>query len=390
MQVFKTYFHILKTQLTSILIYGGIFLGLTILLTNSYNKEEEQNFKTKKVPAVVVNEDSDNAFLDGFIKYLEDYVVYADIEDNEEARKDALFYRKVQYILTIPEGFTNDFLAGKEVSMTKQIIPDSVEAVSVDNAVNNYLNMAKVYTKYVSDVNYDTLNNYIKENLSKQTKVSFDTKKNEGNNNTSFNNYYFNYLGYIMIAVFIIGVSTVMLSFQNLDIRRRHHASPITVRSMNLQLLLGNLVFILCYLVIFIAAGYFLNPIKKLNANLLLYWLNALVFAITALSLSYLVGLTVKSKKAVAAISTAISLSLAFISGMFVPQEFLGKTVLRVASFTPTYWFIKANNIIQSLTKFGWDQVSDVFGMMAIQLGFAAAIISIALVVSKRKSQQAA
>jgi len=122
---------------------------------------------------------------------------------------------------------------------------------------------------------------------------------------------------------------------------------------------------------------------------MVLYWVNATVFALTALSLSYLVGITVKSRKAVAALSTALSLSLAFISGMFVPQEYLGDSVLKVASFTPTYWYIKANNSIMNITNFKWDNISGIIAMMAIQLGFAAAIISIAMVVSKRKSQQA-
>jgi ABC-2 type transport system permease protein len=143
------------------------------------------------------------------------------------------------------------------------------------------------------------------------------------------------------------------------------------------------------YLVIFIVAGFISNPFRRVDVNLLLYCINAVVFAITTLSLSYLIGISVTSKKAVSAISTAISLSLAFISGMFVPQEFLGESVLRLASFTPTYWYIKVNNTIVSLTGYQWDNVSEILAMMAVQIGFAAAFISIVMVVSKRKSQQA-
>jgi ABC-2 type transport system permease protein len=73
---------------------------------------------------------------------------------------------------------------------------------------------------------------------------------------------------------------------------------------------------------------------------------------------------------------------------MFVPQEFLGSPVLKVASFTPVYWFVKANNAIETVTQASWSQLSGIASYMAIQLGFAAAIISVALVVSKRKRQQ--
>ncbi|HKL80385.1 MAG TPA: ABC transporter permease, partial [Mobilitalea sp.] len=71
------------------------------------------------------------------------------------------------------------------------------------------------------------------------------------------------------------------------------------------------------------------------------------------------------------------------------PQEFMGDAVMKVARFTPSYWFVKSNNTIASITKYNFKNLSDIFGMMGIQIGFAAAIISIALVVSKRKRQQA-
>jgi ABC-2 type transport system permease protein len=118
-------------------------------------------------------------------------------------------------------------------------------------------------------------------------------------------------------------------------------------------------------------------------------WLNAAVFAIAVLSISYLVGITVKSMKAINAIATAFSICLGFISGIFVQQEYLGAAILRAASFTPVYWYVKANDAIVGLSSFEWSAISKIIGYMAIQLGFAAAIISIALVVSKRKTQKA-
>jgi ABC-2 type transport system permease protein len=390
MQVFKTYFKILKKRLAPLLIYGVLFLGITLMATSSYRNNKAGEFQVQKVPVTVVNEDGQSELTDGFLKYLEKYVTYIKVDDTKEARKDALFYRKVHYIITIPAGFAKSFLAGDNVSLTKQTIPDSIEAVSVDNAVNNYFNTVKLYLKHVPDINYDELNSYVEQNLQEQTQVTFDLARQDSQRNSDeFNKFYYNYLGYIIIAVFIVAVSTIMLSYQDINIRRRHNASPVTIRSMNLQLLFGNLIFAFCYLAVFLTAGYFFNPFRKLDTNLVLSWINASVFAVVALSISYLVGITVSSKKAVSAISTAVSLSLAFISGMFVPQEYLGAAVLKVASFTPSYWYIRANNTIQQLTSYEWGNISDIFGMMAIQIGFAAAIISVALVISKRKSQQA-
>ncbi|MDD3172954.1 MAG: ABC transporter permease [Herbinix sp.] len=389
MQVFKTYFKILKKHKTSVMVYAFLFLALTVSISSNIKVENEQ-YKASKVKTMVINEDGQSALVDGFIKYLGDYVIFVEPGEDEDAIKEALFYRKVVYVLTIPEGFSENFLKDGTVKLSKQTVPDSIESMSLDNNINNYFNMAKVYLKHVPNLDYDKLNAYIVKNIENETQVNFDVEvKDDVSYSNGFNTYFFNYLGYIMIAVFITGVSMIMFSFNGLDIRRRHTASPLTSRRMNFQLILANLIFVLGFLIVFMIAGYYLNKSRMINANTLLIWLNALVFSLTALSMSYLIGITVNSRKAIGAISTALSLSLSFLSGIFVPQQYLGASVLRVASFTPTYWYVKANNALENVTSFKWNEMSSVFGYMAIQIGFTIAIISIALVVSKRKRQQA-
>lgn len=389
MQVFNTYFKILKKRLMAIIIYASIFLFLTIALTANA-KVDNKKFETSKVKIMVMNEDGKTPLINGFMDYLGDYAIFVEPKQDEEARKDALFYQKVEYILTIPTGFSDQFLKNGTVTLTKQTIPNSVNAMSVDNAINNYFNMAKVYQKNIKNLNVDQLNSYIANNIKSETSVKLNVKvQDDVTYSNSFNKFFFNTLGYIIIAAFITSVSMIMFSFNGVDIRRRHTAAPLTSRKLNIVLLLANLVFVLVYLLVFVVAGYMLNRCRMININLLFTWLNALVFGITALSISYLIGITVNSRKTIGALSTAISLSLAFISGIFVPQQFLGEAVLKVASFTPSYWYVKANDSLELISGFHWKEMSTIFGYMAIQIGFALAFICIAMVVSKRKRQQA-
>lgn len=390
MQVFKTYFKILKKNMIPIVIYSVLFLWLTIMISSNIKVENTQ-FETSKVETMVVNKDGDNELISGFLDYLGQYAKFVEVKDTEEEIKDALFYREVDYILTIPEGFSESFAAGGNVELIKEAVPESIGAMSIDNAINNYLNMAKVYLEHTPDITFADLNLFVTENLKEQTKVTINVEKRDAVTfSNGFNMNYFNYLGYILISSFITGVSIVMFSFHGLDIRRRHTASPISSRNMNVQLILANLIYIFTFLLVFMIVGYILNRDRMVNQNTIMTWLNVIVFSISALSISYLVGITVKSRKAVSAIATALSLSMAFLSGIFVPQQYLGKAVLKAASFTPTFWYVKANNRIEGITSFDWSEISEIMGYMAIQLGFAAAIFSIALVVSKRKRQQAA
>ncbi len=97
--------------------------------------------------------------------------------------------------------------------------------------------------------------------------------------------------------------------------------------------------------------------------------------------------MVVKSKQANDALSTVLPLGLSFISGAFIPQFLLGDSVLKMASFTPLYWFIKGNDTIAGLVNFNWDSLKSIFFYMLIQIGFAAALFALSLVVSKNKRQ---
>jgi ABC-2 type transport system permease protein len=389
MQVFNTYFRILKRQMVALVLYGIMFLCLTIMITTNIKLESNQ-FEARKVKILVVNEDGPSDLIDGFLNYLSKYAAFVDIKDDPDVRKDALFSRRVSYILTIPEGFTDNFLLEGFINLRKETAPDSVEAISIDNAINSYFNTAKVYLKHVPVIDYVELNTYVDKNLGEETQVLMEVKtEDEVTFSNGFNRNYYNYLGYILIITFITSVSIIMFSFHGVDIRRRHSASPLTNQSMNAQLLFANLIFVFAYIILFVVAGVVLNRTHIVNINTVMTWLNVCVFALTTLSISYLVGISIKSLKVVSPISTALSLSMAFLSGIFVPQEYLGAPVLKVASFTPTFWYVKANNAIETIGSLHWDEISEIVGYMAIQLGFSAAIISVALVVSKRKRQQA-
>lgn len=390
MQVFRTYFKIMKKQLVSLILYGIMFIAITLLITFFIIRDNSKEFAVSRVPILLINNDSDNEFIDAFTSYLEGYVKFIEVEDRDGARRDALFYHEVNYILTIPKGFTEGFLNGDDLMLTKEILPNMMTAVqSVDSAIDNYLNMARTYISYNPGFKLKELINFLKMNPVPETEVIIDSGKKDTLDAAEFNTYYFNYLGYIMVVCFVLGVSTVMMSFHGLEIRRKQFAAPVSSKNFNLQLILANLLFVLVYLFIFIIVGYLTNPFRRLDLGLVLTWINALVYAVVVLCISYLVGITVKSKNAVQAISTALSLGLAFLSGMFVPQQFLGPAVIRVASFLPSYWYVRANNTIGEISNYSIKNLTQVFEYMAIQIGFAAVFLAIILVVAKRKRQVA-
>ena len=65
----------------------------------------------------------------------------------------------------------------------------------------------------------------------------------------------------------------------------------------------------------------------------------------------------------------------------------LGKTVLTIASFTPTYWYVRAVEAISRLQSITMDSLKPIASFLLIQLGFAFAMLAVSLAVVKQKRQ---
>lgn len=385
MQVFKLYFKLLKSVSIPLFIYIGIF-SIFIYMLSVNNSKNSFQFQQEKIETAIINYDEDSLLVQGLFDYLEEYCNFVDVGDSDKELDDALFFRRVEYILTIPYEFGGDFITGKDVVVDKKTVPDAVYATTVDQAINNYFNTARIYINSVPNITEEELVSSIKNDLNVVSHVEIDSIKKD-TNQFDFMNYYFNTSAYIILACCLLGISMVMLSFHNKYIRRRNVVAPISIKNLNIQLIEGNFIFVLCFDIFLILISYLLIPDKYLNGNVILYWINVIVYSISALSISYLVAMLVKSKKANSAISYVLPLGLSFISGAFVPQSLLGDTVLKLGSFTPMYWFVKGNNTIAALTSYNLNNMKPIVLYMAIQVGFAITLFSVSLVVSKNRRQ---
>lgn len=384
MQVFKVYFKIIKANIKQISIYLMVFLSMSIVFSALSAPKTQAGFSQTKTNAALINLDGDTALIKGFKEYLSEYVNFVDVENKQENLQDALFFREIEYIVTIPENFTKDFLNGNPSELEKTIVPDSTASMYVDMAINKYFNTARVYVNNISGITEENLVKEVAKDTSLETQVNLKTFGVKKQDNTFAVNY-FNYFAYSLFAMLILGVSSNLMVFNAKNLKRRNLCSPMKDRTFNVQMILANLVFaFVCYGVM-TAFVLIINGKNMMSYNGLLICINALVFTTAALSISYLVGLLINNKNAQSAITNVLSLGLCFVSGVFVPQEFLSEKALTIASFSPVYWYVKANNAIGALSNFNFHNLSPIFTYMLIEIGFGIALFSVALVVSKQK-----
>ncbi|HEX3022566.1 MAG TPA: ABC transporter permease [Lachnospiraceae bacterium] len=386
MQVYSGYLKILKKSLRPLGIYFGIFMAVLILYSANATKPKG-NFEATKVNTTVINYEEDSVLIDSFLSYMGNYCEFVDVNNDKEELDDALFIRKIDYIITIDKGFEDRFLEGKTVSVDKRSVPNSQDSFYVDSAINNYFNTFQTYRKSMPNATIEELCKLTTDTLMESTTINLIQDKNEYNDNAHYDMFY-NFLSYLLIASFISCIGSIMLTFNDLNIRRKNVVSPISSRRINLQMMLANFVFAIIFYAFIVILGFVMSPERTLSLNLLLYVLNGFAFLLCALSISYIVGLTTRSSNAIGGISTIISLGLAFVSGAFVPQFLLGESVLRIARFTPNYWYVYANDKIAETSDFTTANLTEIFGCMGIEVAFALALAGIALVIGKKKSQK--
>jgi ABC-2 type transport system permease protein len=384
MQVYKAFFRIILKNITQIMIYVVVFISLSVALANTNTKPGNINFTETKVNMAFINYDSDSKLTEGLKNYLSKSTNIIDIADNTQKLQDALFFREVEYIVKVPKGFAEGFAGGIEVQLEKTAVPGSTSSIYLDSIINKYLNTAKTYLSSMENLSEEQLISYVENDLAQKTEVQLKNSVEEISRNER-RAYYFNYMAYSLFSVLILGVCSVMIVFNSSDLKKRNLCSPVRLRSMNFQLILGNLSFAVIAWFLMILTGLIMYGSYMFTAKGLLFLLNSFIFTFAALSISFLIGNVIRSKNAMSAAANVFSLGTCFISGVFVPQEFLGKTVLKIASFTPNYWYVKSNNSIAHMVNFNMENLAPVILNMLIVIGFAVAVLAVTLVVIKQR-----
>ncbi len=376
---------IARKNMPLMMIYLVVFLVVSLVMTSSLAGEQkvEEPFTRVKSKMAFINEEN-SPLVEGLREELSKIAEFVELPDETEALQDALFFRKVTYILRVPEGFTGKFMSGEDVQLEKTIIPDSAGNVYIDLSIDKYLNAARLYIKNIGGITQESLVSRLQEDFSLSAPVKMQAPAGR-QKDQSYARFFFNYMAYSLLSILILGITAIMLVFNDKGLRMRNACSPVNATSINVQFMLAGAVLTVAAWMIMVMCCLFFNLENALSINTVYFILNSFVFALCGSSLSFLIGNLAKSQDVASAVCNVVTLGFSFISGVFVPQEYLAELVLKIASFTPSYWFVRANNKIGEMTKFDLSSLMEVFSDMLVQVAFAVAFLGIALVAGKKR-----
>lgn len=388
MPVFNAYFKIIKKSLPALCIYFFVFTALSVLMTSLLGAGSATAFTETKSNIALYNEDAGAPLADGLETYIAQKANIIDIQDDAQSLQDALFYGKIDGVLRVPAGFSDSFMRGGDAKIEKTMSASTTNSVFLDVLVDKYLDSAKLYAMNLPSASQANIVKNTEADLGKEAEVTLNTYG--APNGAKDLTYNFQFFAYPIIAILIWGMTSIMMTIGARDFSNRTLCSPIRPLRLNMQILLGNAVFALVTWAALMVVILVMQGGMPLDTSTLFLILNSLAFTFVSLSLGFLTGRLVRSQAAQAAVTNVLSLGMCFLSGVFVEQALLGKTVLSIASFTPGYWYIRAVEDIRATVAWNAQNIQPVVYSMLIQLGFATAILVIALAITKQRKKSLA
>jgi len=316
----------------------------------------------------------------GFTEYISEKSNIIKIENKEEKIQDALFYREVDYILFIPKDYTKNFMNhnNPEIEIKKT---QEGNAQYTQMMVNKYFKLADVYSR--SGMNQKKIVDSIKLDLENQVNIVVENESKSEIMNRP--NLYYNFANYSLLAISIYLIATVMSVFNNENIKKRNNICKIPYKKISNKLFLANIVFIIAIWLLYVIISFMLCGQGMFTVNGLLLILNSFIFTLTAGTIGFLISTLVKNKNAISGIVNVVALGLSFISGCFVQQQWLNSSVLNIAKFFPSYWYINSNEQIVKLTKYGFGDIENIIVNMCIVLGFGILYAIVIKIIDKIK-----
>lgn len=378
MTVFKTFLQILKKNKGMVILYTVILLVFGSL--NMQSNQTSTTFEASKPNIVIVNNDKEEGITKDLIKYLKQNSETPEVENNEEAIDDALFYEEASLVVYIPENYNEDFLSGKkpEIKIKKST---NYYSSFAEMMLKRYIKVANVYQESITDEN--ELISKINETLEKESITELTSKLDT--TGLSKATRYFNFASYSFLACLIYVICLILTTFNEENVKKRTIISSFNYKKHNRILLLSNMIYSLMLWALYVVMSFVVVGEIMQSTHGAILIINSLIFVICSTSISFFIGSLVKNKNAIGGIVNVIALGSSFLCGAFVPAEWLPDFVKTIAHIFPTYYYIEANDKLAGMEEFNIDTLMPIITNMGIILGFALVFMILANLVAKKK-----
>lgn len=388
MQVFELYFKLLNHYKGIVIMYLSIFLGLALAMSAVLSADSgEDTFEAEKLDIAII--DRDGATLGDALKdYFGESNHLVDIEDDEDAILNELYWRQVDYVLIIPEGFEASLLSDDTEKMALQSIqvPGDFDADYFEAELDLYT--SKLSALLSAGMSMSEAQQEIVKLRQKETQVTMASFVNENQNDrcTTF----FVYVPYLFMALGIHGVGMILLRLNEKEVKARMECGALPVRNRIIGLTGAMLLYgLMLLLIVLLVVGILSGGSIYTDSRFPYFLLNMTAMLLLGLSLGFLTGTVAKSEAVVIGVVNVVSIAFCFLGGIFVPLEFFSEGVCKVARFVPTYWYVVTNTTIGAMKEVSSEFLRQVLSQTGLVACYALAIFAVTvLIISGRRKRR--
>ena len=234
MTVFKGFMTITKRNLNILFLYIAIFLAICFAIQKMDVQNTAKSYSMESLDIAVIDRDGGD-LAKGMASYLEQYHTIKDMPDDKSVIQDRLFYREVNYVVTIPKDFESRCLNGTETLPVIKV-PGSTTGYYVDQQIDTFLNNVRVLT--ASGFSLPEAIAEVKENAKEPADITLIDKNGHGGRRTMYS-FMYQYMPYILLSILCYSLTYIMIAFNKPDVKRRMLCSAVSGKRQNAQLILG-------------------------------------------------------------------------------------------------------------------------------------------------------
>ncbi len=398
MQAFKCAMRIMFASYLFPLIYIVGFSFVSVLLATAaipVDNNRESDFQRAEYTYSII--DRDNSTISRSIaEALKEGGNAVYVEDDRVAIQDVVAKGLTDYLLIIPESYEQQFIEAEspeDIPEMKAIYSySSLSGAYVDEAVSEYVSLLHtlMMTEGVDDIPART-----------QDALEFAAKQAHGTileGEEAYSEldrlvFYLTWGMYPLFTGITVCIGVLLYRISRADVRRRNLASPMPLRSLNVQLILSCLVVALVSVVWVLALGAIVFPegTAKLGVpGMAAYMLIVSVFALIPTSIGFMLGMLGANTAVANSVGNIAGLAISFFGGAWFSISLMAPAVQEIAHWLPGYWYTQACTTVADLiTGAAGAEISTVWASIGVMLLFALAFLCIGIAASKKRTQTA-
>ncbi len=362
MTVYKYYLKTFLKMKLLFVLWMGIFVMITLFAAGLPQNEKVSFTETQY--DISLSSSVEKQMAESIKKAFEGSAIFRQIENDELSAKEGVFMDGDNI------AFYKDDKTGKLSAYTNKL---NIKSFMATARLNSFLN-------YLDIVSKDGENNLALAKKIADSKIEVKTLKEEVLK--EYIDYWYNNVFRIIsyplmsMVMSIIGLSLLYLKDKRVELRMNISSKKILAISTEefLAQIVGAFIITILSFIIMVLIG------KGFKSTYGYYLLNMFAIALSALGFISMVYNINSNKKFINSVSNTFTLILTFISGVFVPNQFLPAIATNIAAFFPMHYYVKANKL--ALNGFSKDYMV----YIVIQLLFATCYFLAGVFIKKLKS----